>query len=92
MDKILETTKELSRVIRELPEVQEYLELKNLYENEQNLAEMRREIARLESEGKIEEKKNLMDIYDSHPLVCNFNEAKQEVRNILETIKEILSD
>ena len=92
MDKVVETAKELSREIRELPEIQEYLKLKNLFENDENLAQMRRDIARLESEGKSEEKKNLLAIYNEHPLVSNYYSMKEEVRNILETIKEIISE
>ena len=92
MDKIIESAKELSTSIKELPEVQEYLKLKNLFEKDENLAQMRRDIAYLESEGKLEEKKNLLEVYNSHPLVSNYYSAKEEVRNILETIKEILSD
>lgn len=92
MDKIIESAKELSTSIKELPEVQEYLKLKNLFEKDENLAQMRRNIAYLESEGKLEEKKNLLEVYNSHPLVSNYYSSKEEVRNILETIKEILSD
>lgn len=92
MDKILEASKSLGSDIKNLPEVQEYLKLKELLENDENLAKMRRDIAYLESVGKIEEKKNLLEIYNSNPLVCNYYSSKEEVKNILLTIKDILSE
>lgn len=92
MDKVVEKAKELRKLINDTPEMQEYLKLKELYENDESLRQMRNDIARLENENKSEEKKNLLEIYNSHPLVSNFNSAKEEVFSLLETIKEILSD
>lgn len=92
MDKVIETSKELRQLIDEIPEVKEYLKLKELFENDETLKQLRSDIARLEKEGKREEKNNLLEIYNSHPLVNNFNIAKEEITNILQTIKQILSD
>lgn len=92
MDKVIETAKELRALFDETPEMKEYIKLKEIYEKDQTLSKMRNDIARLESEGKIEEKKNLVEIYNSHPLVSNFNLAKEEVYNLLQTVKQILSD
>lgn len=90
MDKIIEKAKSLREDIDNLPEVKEYYRLKTLYENDKELEMMRREIARLKAEGKEEERKNLLKIYDSHPLVNNFNQAKEEVEHILLAVKEII--
>lgn len=92
MDKVLEEVKNLREEINNLPEVKEYLILKNLIESNEELKNMRQELTRLEYEGKLEEKKNLQEIYDSNPLVINFNLAKDEVKSILETVKDILSE
>lgn len=92
MDNVIEIARDLRSRIDELPEVKEYQKLKELYENDAELKQMRSGIARLESENKIEEKKNLLEIYNSHPLVNNFNAAKEEVTNLLQMIKQILSD
>lgn len=90
MDKIIEEAKSLREDIDSLPEIKEYYRLKELYENDQTLKEMRRDIARLKSEGKEEERNNLLQIYNSHPLVNNYEMAKEEAECILLVIKNII--
>ncbi len=90
MDKVLELTKELKEEINKLPEMQEYLRLKELLENDKELADMRKEIARLANQGKIQERDNLLKIYNSHPLVSNYYTSKEEIEKILNTIKTII--
>ena len=90
MDKIVQDAKKLREEIDNLPMVQEYYHLKSLYEADEELANMRREIARLKNEGKEEEKKNLLEIYNNHPLVNNYELAKQEVESLLLVIKNII--
>jgi len=90
MDKVLEKAKEIRKEINDLPEVKEYLALKELFENDKELKELRENIAKLEHFGKKEEKENLQKIYFSHPTVNNFYIAKQEVVNILNQLKDIL--
>lgn len=92
MDEIMKLTDELHQSLMELSEIKEFLKLKDLYENNQELAEMRLNIARLTKDGKEAEKKNLLDIYNSHPLVVNYNAAKEEAYLILETIKNIIDE
>ncbi|MCF0108084.1 MAG: YlbF family regulator [Bacilli bacterium] len=91
MNNPVDSAKALKKEIEELPEVKEYLSLKDLLENDKELQELRTNIARLESEGKLEEKKNLLEIYNSHPLIVNFNILKDEVKNILSEINDILN-
>ena len=90
MDKIVQDAKKLREEIDNLPTVQEYYHLKSLYETDEELANMRREIARLKNEGKEEERKNLLEIYNNHPLVNNYELAKQEVESLLLVIKNII--
>ena len=91
MDKIIEEAKSLRNDIDSLPEIQEYYRLKELMENDKELSRLRIEIARLANEGKIEERKNLLAIYNSHPLVNNYNIAMEEAKSILRTIKDIIN-
>ena len=91
MNNPVDSAKALKKEIEELPEVKEYLSLKDLLENDKELQELRTNIARLESEGKFEEKKNLLEVYSSHPLIVNFNTLKDEVKNILSEINDILN-
>ena len=91
MDKIIEKAKALRKDIDSLPEIQEYYRLRALMENDEELKRLRKEIARLASEGKTEERKNLLTIYNSHPLVNNYNLAMDEAKSILRAIKDIIN-
>ncbi len=91
MDKIIEEAKSLRSDIDSLPEIQEYYHLKELMEKDEELSRLRKEIARLAKEGKTEERKNLLEIYNSHPLVNNYNIAMEEAKSILRTIKDIIN-
>ncbi|MBR0440204.1 MAG: YlbF family regulator [Bacilli bacterium] len=90
MDKVIVKAKELKEEINSLPEVKEYLRLKEIYEKDDELRKMRLDIATLKSKGKEEERNNLLKIYNSHPLVANYLSAKEEVEEILLAIKNIL--
>ena len=90
MDKVIEEAKKLREDIDNLPEVQEYYRLKKLIEKDKELSQMRKEIARLKSLGKEEERNNLIKVYENNPLVNNFYIAKQEVQSILVTLKNII--
>ncbi len=91
MDKIIEEAKSLRNDIDSLPEIQEYYRLKELMEKDEELSRLRKEIARLANEGKTEERKNLLAIYNSHPLVNNYNIAMEEAKSILRAIKDIIN-
>ena len=91
MDKIIEEAKSLRNDIDSLPEIQEYYRLKELMEKDEELSRLRKDIARLANEGKTEERKNLLEIYNSHPLVNNYNIAMEEAKSILRAIKDIIN-
>ena len=91
-DPIIDKAKEVRSSLEELEEVKEYLKLKTLLENDESLRKMRLDIARLKAENKIEERDNLLKIYNSHPLVNNFYIAKEEVKAILKNIKTMLEE
>ena len=91
MDKIIEEAKSLRNDIDSLPEIQEYYRLKTLMENDEELRRLRTEIARLAKEGKTEERKNLLAVYNANPLVNNYNVAMDEAKSILRAIKDIIN-
>lgn len=91
MDKIIEEAKSLRNDIDSLPEIQEYYRLRELMEKDEELSRLRKAIARLAYEGKTEERKNLLAIYNSHPLVNNYNIAMEEAKSILRAIKDIIN-
>ena len=87
-----EAIKELATELYALPEVKEFLRLKECLEKDKELKAMRLEIARLTNEGKIEEHNNLLNVYNSHPLVVNYQAMREEIISLLNQIKDILSD
>lgn len=90
MDKLIKQAQEIRNDIDNLDEVKEYYRLKVLYEKDEELKRMRQDIARLKMEGKEEERNNLLKIYNSHPLVSNYNVAMEEVKSILLSVKNII--
>ena len=82
----------LKKELDNSPVIQEYLSLKEVLENDKELKSMRDEIARLTNENKLEERDALLAIYNNHPIVSNYELARQEVINLLNQIKDILSD
>ena len=90
MDKVLEKAKELRALIDETPEMKEYLKNKELLENNQDVYELKQNIANLKAQGKLAEAKNLEDIYNSHPLVNNFEASKEVLYELLKTIQNII--
>ena len=92
MNKTDEALQKLSEELYKLPEVKEFLQLKEAVEKNAELKAMRLEIARLTNEGKKEEHDNLLSVYNSHPLVVNYLAMRDEVIALLTQIKDILSD
>ena len=90
MDELIKQAKLLREDIDNLPEIKEYYRLKDLYENDLGLKTMRQNIARLQSEGKEMERNNLLNLYNSHPLVSNYMIANEEAERILLVIKNII--
>ena len=90
MDKVLEKAKELRALIDETPEMKEYLKNKELLENNQDVYELKQNIANLKAQGKLTEAKNLEDIYNTHPLVNNFEASKVALYELLKTIQNII--
>lgn len=90
-NEILEKAKEIRRSLDSLPCFQEFYNLKNLIEKNEELKELRKEIAVLAKQGLLKERDNLLSVYNSHPLVNNYNICKEEIISILSEIKDLLS-
>lgn len=89
MDKAIELAYELKKEIDALPLFQEYKRIKELVDNSIELKELKQEIARSSTNPSL--KKELIDKYNSHPLVVNYNELKNEVKDYLYEICEIIN-
>ena len=90
MDKVLEKAKELRALIDETPEMKEYLKNKELLENDEDVYELKQNIANLKAKGKLEEANNLEKLYNEHPLVNNFEVSKEALYELLKTIQNII--
>ena len=90
MDKVLEKAKELRLAIEETAEYQEYIKNKQLLENNKDVIELKHNIANLKAQGKLEEAKNLEKLYNSHPLVNNFEVSKDALYELLKIIQNII--
>ena len=92
MNNVENALQELKAELDKHPLIQEYLSLKAIIESDEGLKRMRSDIANLTNKGKLEERDALLKIYNSHPVVSNYEQVREEVINLLEQIKDILSD
>lgn len=90
MDKVLEKAKELRAAIEDTDEYKEYIKNKTLLENSDEVIELKHNIANLKAKGKIEEAKNLESIYNTHPLVNNYEASKETLYQLLKAIESII--
>ena len=90
MDKVLEKAKELRLAIEETPEFKEYMLNKTLLENNEDVIELKHNIANLRAKGKLEGAKNLEKLYNNHPLVNNYEASKEALYQLLKTIETII--
>ena len=90
MDKVLEKAKELRLAIEETSEYKEYTKNKELLENNEDVIELKHNIANLRAKGKIKEANNLEVLYNNHPLVSNYEASKEALYQLLKTIESIL--
>ena len=90
MDKIISKAQEIASLLKQEPLIEEFLKVKKIYENDEYLLSLRQEIAKFKSENKEQERKNLIKIYESHPIVNNYYYLLEEVNNFLFEIKNAL--
>lgn len=90
MDKILEKAKELRIAIEETNEYKEYIKNKELLEKNEDVIELKHNIANLRAEGKLIEADRLQVFYNNHPLVNNYEASKEALYQLLKTIESIL--
>lgn len=86
----VQVSKELSELIKIIPEIKEFFRIKEIFESNKELDNLRREIA-LAKENKDEERyATLKQMYDNNPLVQNYNSIRIEVVDILKEINSYI--
>ena len=89
MNKEIEIAKELKKEIDSLPLFQEYKRIRELVDNSDEIKELKAEIAK--SVNDKEKHKELLNRYNTHPLIVNLNELEIEVRDYLKEITDIIN-
>ena len=90
MDKVIETAKALKSELDNLPLFQEYKRIKLEIETSSEIKELKKQIVRAKNENRLDDHKRLLEEYNSHPLIVNFESLQEEVRDYLKEITEIL--
>ena len=89
MSRVIELTQELKKELDSLPLFQEYKRIKELVDNSKELKSLKAEIVK--SSNDKDKHKELLDRYNNHPLVANFQELESEVSDYLREICEIIN-
>ena len=90
MNKILESASVLREELLRDERIKEYLNLKKLFEENDELVRIRKQLINLQKDNKIEEYTSLKTKYDSNPLVKNYYSSKEEVNDLIRDIIEVL--
>ena len=91
MNDPIELAKELKEEILKDPLVVEYLRVKKLYESNDEINQLKRDIALAKAHHNDGLHKELLDKFNSHPLVVNYNFLKAEVNEYLLEISKIVN-
>ena len=90
MDKGIELATEISEKIAELPEAKEYLRLKKIIDEDEEIKNLQKEIVSLQHKGEIAKADELLKKLNAMPIVINFKEIRGQVADTLKVISNIL--
>ena len=90
MDNVIECAKKLKEELNALPLIKEFLNLKKEIEVNDEIKELKENLAYLKNNNKEEEYKNLLKIYHANPLINNYEILKEDVYALLDEIKNII--
>lgn len=91
MNDAIELAKELKDEILKEPLVVEYFRIKHLVESNEEINSLKRDIALAKAHQEDKLHKELLNKYNSHPLVVNYNTLKEEVNEYLSEISKIVN-
>ena len=92
MNKVSDSILELKETIFKEPTVQEYLTLKKAIKESEELIKLQEDILYFNKNNQSMKAKELMEIYNSHPLIVNYNNVKDDVNDLLNEIKAELEN
>ena len=91
MSKPIEIARELKIEIEKDPLIIEYRRIKSLVDSNDELNNLKREIALAKTHQDDSLHKKLLDQYNNHPLIINYNVLNQEVSDYLASISQIVN-
>ena len=91
MSNPIELAKELKAEIDKEPVVIEYKRIKSLIDCNEELQELKRQIALAKAHKDNDLHKSLLAKYNNHPLIINYQVLKEEVSGLLQEISNIVN-
>lgn len=91
MSKIIDDAKTLKKELDNTPLIQEYMQIRDIFQKNEEILQLKKEIVRAKNENRIEDHKRLKKEYDNHPLVMNYLSLQEEVRALLKQICDIIN-
>ena len=91
MNESIKLAKELKEEILKEPLIVEYLRVKELVEKDDEINSLKKQIALAKAHKDNDLHKSLLDRYNNHPLVVNYNVLKEEVNEYLLEISKIVN-
>lgn len=91
MSKPIEIATELKKELDNLPLFQEYKRLREAVDSDKDISELKTAIAKAKAQGNEDLHKELLERYNSHPLIINLNIIESEVADYLNQISVIVN-
>ena len=91
MSDVIRLTKELKEELDNLPLFQEYKRIYELVSSNEELNELHKEICKVSKTSDTKRHQELLDRYNSHPLIVNKRELEAEVKDYLSEISDIIN-
>lgn len=90
MDNPFELAEQIKDKIYDLPEAKEYLRLKKIIDEDEEINKLQKEIVLLRSNGKAEEANALTNKLNTMPIIVNFEAVRAQLADTLKVISNIL--
>ena len=90
MDNPIELAEQIKDKIYDLPEANEYLRLKKIIDEDEEINKLQKEIVVLRSNGKAEEANALTNKLNAMPIILNFEAVRAQLADTLKVISNIL--
>ena len=90
MDNLLDLAKEIQEKILDLPEAKEYLRLKKIIDEDEEIQSLKKEIVSFQKNGEKEKADELLKKLNAMPIVINFEEIRGQLADTLKVISNIL--